>query len=172
MSTAELAILPNEGRFLIRFWMPTRMSCLIPFECLAARLSSACGRGDGLRDLILGGRDDEIEEEAERDDDAGVVQEHADHARDARAVVEELHSGPHRGGDDQAEEEQGDQQLDLPEGERQGTTTATKMAEATRARRAVCLISVTSCRLATSAKPRAVRMPCEALDEHVFGHYT
>ena len=51
------------------------------------------------------------------------------------------------------------------------TTTATKMVEATRARRAVCLISARSCRPQPQRNHAPSGRLCQGLDERVFGHY-
>ena len=63
---------------------------------------------DRVVDLRDRGRDDEVEEEPDRGEEAEVVEDHADAARHAVAAMQPLDARPHRRRDHDAEEEQGD----------------------------------------------------------------
>src|SRR5262249_2473519 len=80
------------------------------------------GGGDAaerLVGLVDGTRDREPEQERDRADDRDVVERDAERARYA-AGGEPLDPGPHRGGDDQPEEDERDHDLELPDRERKG----------------------------------------------------
>ena len=79
-------------------------------------------RGDAVRaerllHLVERARDDQPEEESDQPDEDGVVEQHSCGARDPPAG-ERLDARPHRRGDDEREEEQAEDRLELPEGER------------------------------------------------------
>lgn len=78
---------------------------------------------------------DSPEEESEEADQGGVVQEDADPRRDA-APPERVDAGAHRRGDREREEEQGEEDLQLPQGER-GHDDPEDDCVATKARRAI-----------------------------------
>ena len=100
--------------------MPTRISCLIPCEWRAASATSALRgrqRADRLLGLVECARDDQPEQEPDRTGEPEEVDRHAERARDV-ACVQPVDAGAHRRRDDDREQEQGDQDLQVPDRER------------------------------------------------------
>ena len=71
------------------------------------RLLVQARRADRLLDLVDRRRHHEPEEERDRTGEREVVNENAEAARHAAAALKPVHAGPHRGGDDEPQEERG-----------------------------------------------------------------